>query len=132
VSWFYNSSDFYWIFRANISHQIELFVKYVTISMTICIEVIIFSQFWLLHEILHNLGVQLLYFIFFLDCHQLWILIFLKFWMSIFLSISCLFYIIMYSWLKFTLITKLSFLFPFFLTWRYDFFLKDITVVTHG
>jgi hypothetical protein len=36
--------------------------------MTICIEVRIFSQFYLLHEMLHNLGVQLLYF-FFLDCH---------------------------------------------------------------
>jgi hypothetical protein len=29
----------------------------VTISMTICVEVIIFSQFRLLHEMLHNLGV---------------------------------------------------------------------------
>jgi hypothetical protein len=31
--------------------------------MTICVEVRIFSQFCLLHEMLHNLGVQLLYFI---------------------------------------------------------------------
>jgi hypothetical protein len=29
----------------------------VTISMTICVEVKIFSQFCLLHEMLHNLGV---------------------------------------------------------------------------
>jgi hypothetical protein len=67
----------------------------ITISMIICVEVIILSQFWLLHEMLHNLGVQLLYFIliFFLDCHQLWILTFLKFWMTIFLSILHLFYI---------------------------------------
>jgi hypothetical protein len=35
----------------------------VIISMTICVEVRIFSQFCLLHEVLHNLGVQLLYFI---------------------------------------------------------------------
>jgi hypothetical protein len=35
-----------------------------TIFMTIYIEVKIFSQFCLLHEMLHNLGVQLLYFIF--------------------------------------------------------------------
>jgi hypothetical protein len=42
----------------------------VIISMIICVEVRIFSQFYLLHEILHNLEVQLLYFIlFFLDCH---------------------------------------------------------------
>jgi hypothetical protein len=27
------------------------------ISMTICVEVIIFSQFYLLHEMLYNLGV---------------------------------------------------------------------------
>jgi hypothetical protein len=40
--------------------------------MTIRVEVRIFSQFCLLHEMLHNLGVQLLYFIlFFLNCHQL-------------------------------------------------------------
>jgi hypothetical protein len=32
----------------------------VIISMTICAEFIIFSQFWLLHEMLHNLGVQLI------------------------------------------------------------------------
>jgi hypothetical protein len=29
----------------------------VTIDMTICVEVIIFSQFLLLYEMLHNLGV---------------------------------------------------------------------------
>jgi hypothetical protein len=34
-----------------------------TISMTICVEVRIFSQIYLLHEMLHNLGVQLLYFV---------------------------------------------------------------------
>jgi hypothetical protein len=40
--------------------------------MIICVEVRIFSQFYLLHKMLYNLGVQLLYFIlFFLDCHQL-------------------------------------------------------------
>jgi hypothetical protein len=38
--------------------------------MTIRVEVKNFSQFCLLHEMLHNLGVQLLYF-FFLDYHQL-------------------------------------------------------------
>jgi hypothetical protein len=44
---------------------------------------------------LYNLGIKLLYFVlfFFLDCHQLWILTFLKFWMLIFLSIMYLFYI---------------------------------------
>jgi hypothetical protein len=31
--------------------------------MTICVEIRIFSQFYLLHEMLHNLGVQLLYFV---------------------------------------------------------------------
>jgi hypothetical protein len=38
---------------------------------------------------LHNLGVQLLYFIFsfFLDCHQLWISTFFERWMLTFLSI---------------------------------------------
>jgi hypothetical protein len=35
----------------------------ITISMTICVEVKIFSQFYLLHEMLHSLGAQLLYFI---------------------------------------------------------------------
>jgi hypothetical protein len=40
--------------------------------MTIHVEVRIVSQFCLLHEMLHNLGVQFLYFVFFfLDCHQL-------------------------------------------------------------
>jgi hypothetical protein len=33
--------------------------------MTICVEVRIFFQFCLLHEMLHNLGVQLFYFILF-------------------------------------------------------------------
>jgi hypothetical protein len=37
----------------------------ITISMTICVEVRIFSQFCLLYEMLHNLGVQLFYFAFF-------------------------------------------------------------------
>jgi hypothetical protein len=35
----------------------------VTISMIICVEIKFFSQFCLLHEMLYNLGVQLLYFI---------------------------------------------------------------------
>jgi DNA integrity scanning protein DisA with diadenylate cyclase activity len=37
----------------------------IIISMTICVEVRIFSQFYLLHEMLHNLGIKLLYFVFF-------------------------------------------------------------------
>jgi hypothetical protein len=37
----------------------------VTISITICVEVRIFSQFCLLHEMLHNLKIQLFYFVFF-------------------------------------------------------------------
>jgi hypothetical protein len=35
----------------------------IIISMTICVEDRIFFHFYLLHEMLHNLGVQLLYFI---------------------------------------------------------------------
>jgi hypothetical protein len=35
----------------------------ITISMIICVEIRIFSQFCLLHEMLHNFEVQLLYFI---------------------------------------------------------------------
>jgi hypothetical protein len=35
----------------------------VTISMTICVEVRILSQFYLLNEMLHNLEVQLFYFV---------------------------------------------------------------------
>jgi hypothetical protein len=40
--------------------------------MTICVEVRIVSQFCLLHKMLHNLEVQLFYFILFLlNYHQL-------------------------------------------------------------
>jgi hypothetical protein len=101
----------------------------ITISMTICVEVRIFSQFCLLHEMLHNfinLGVQLFYFIFFLDCHQLWISTFLKRWMLSFLSIYIYFALIVYSWLKFTLITKLFlFLFPYFSHEDMNFYISE-------
>jgi hypothetical protein len=52
--------------------------------------------------------------------------------MSIFLSIMHLFYI-MYSWLKFILITKLSLFFSFFSYEDIIFYiLKNITVAKYG
>jgi hypothetical protein len=98
-----------------------------TISMTICVEVRNFSQFCLLHEMLHNLGVRLLYFVsFFLNCHQLWILILFKRWMLTFLSIYIYFTLIMCLWLKFTLITKLFlFLFPYFSHEDMNFYISE-------
>jgi hypothetical protein len=94
-----------------------------------------FFQFCLLHEMLHNLRVQLLYFTsFFLNYHQLWISTFLKRWMLTFLSVYIYFTLIMYSWLKFTLITKLFlFLFPYFSHEYMNFyiFFKDIIIATH-
>jgi hypothetical protein len=59
VSWSCNGPDFLELISL-------MWLSYssnnVTISMTICVEVRIFSQFCLLYEILHNLAVQLLYF----------------------------------------------------------------------
>jgi hypothetical protein len=99
----------------------------VTISMTICVEVRIFSQFYLLQEMLHiRSTIVLLCFFFFLDCHQLCILTFVKCSMLTFLSIYIYFTLIMYSWLKFILIIKLSlFLFSYISHEDINFYISE-------